>query len=248
MSEITDQASSEESWISTSDLMAGLMIIFLFIAIAYIKSIGQEEEQATQSICQQLERALEDVDFRDRIEICTEPLVVRFIDPETLFERGSATLEGQFEDMLDEFIPRYMGVVNRNRSKIEKVRIEGHTDESWANETDTLRKFYNNMFLSQQRTYSVLYYTLLQPSILNLAMLQADPARPDVSAASGDMSNSQWTDWVLAHLESAGRSSSDPIRDVTGAIDPDRSRRVDFRINLNVKDQLLQRLGGGTEK
>ena len=48
----TAQKSEEETWMSISDLMAGLMIVFLFIAIAYIKGIGQEQRNLTSSICQ----------------------------------------------------------------------------------------------------------------------------------------------------------------------------------------------------
>ena len=225
MSNFTVPATSEENWISTSDLMAGLMIIFLFIAIAYIKSIGQEESQAADSICNDLEREFENVSWREQIEICppNEPLVVRFINPEVLFEKGSASLTGQFENMLTEFMPKYMNVVNQHRPDIDKVRIEGHTDDSWADENDAITRFYNNMFLSQSRTYSVLHFSL-----------QIDKVKEDEK-------------WVIAHLESAGRSSSDPIRDeVTGEVDPDRSRRVDFRINLNIRQKRLNLLGGGS--
>lgn len=220
---VSKQENSEESWISTSDLMAGLMIIFLFIALAYIKSIGQEEAEQTRSICDDLKREFANVSWRERIEICEEPLVVRFVDPETLFERGSATLTHEFKGMLDEFMPPYMRVIKKHRAKIEKVRIEGHTDEAWSNETDRIVKFYHNMFLSQSRTYSVLHYAL-----------QIDDVRED-------------EDWVIKNMESAGRSSSNPILDEAGRIDPERSRRVDFRINLNVQEQLLQKLGGAPQ-
>ena len=33
----TKQQDTEEHWISISDMMAGLMVIFLFIAISYIQ-------------------------------------------------------------------------------------------------------------------------------------------------------------------------------------------------------------------
>ena len=50
------QKSEEESWMSISDLMAGLMIVFLFIAIAYIKGIGQEQSNLASSICNDLQQ------------------------------------------------------------------------------------------------------------------------------------------------------------------------------------------------
>ncbi|MGI9345651.1 MAG: OmpA/MotB family protein [Gammaproteobacteria bacterium] len=212
--------SEEDNWVSTSDLMAGLMIIFLFIAIAYIKSIGQEEKQAANDICNQLESAFEDFKWRDRIEVCIEPLVVRFTDPETLFERGSASLTRDFQQMLEAFIPRYMSVVDSHQSQIGKIRIEGHTDDAWGNEQDPIAKFYNNMYLSQSRTYSVLHFSLQQKE------LRKEP------------------EWAIKHLESVGRSSSDPIVAENGGVDHDRSRRVDFRIQLNIRAKRLGQLAG----
>ena len=33
---------TEEQWLSVSDLMSGLMIVFLFIAITYMRTVKQE--------------------------------------------------------------------------------------------------------------------------------------------------------------------------------------------------------------
>ena len=45
---------NEESWISTSDMMSGLMIIFMFIAIAFINSLGTYIENTEEKICNEL--------------------------------------------------------------------------------------------------------------------------------------------------------------------------------------------------
>ena len=39
----------EEYWITIADLMTGLMLIFLFIAIAYMSKISDENEKSIQS-------------------------------------------------------------------------------------------------------------------------------------------------------------------------------------------------------
>ena len=41
----TSRQESEEHWISISDMMAGLMVIFLFIAISYMLFISKKMEE-----------------------------------------------------------------------------------------------------------------------------------------------------------------------------------------------------------
>lgn len=211
-------AISEESWMSTSDLMAGLMIIFLFVAIAYIKGIGQEQKMVEESICSDLQTEFENVSWRDRMEICSEPLVVRFTDPDTLFEKGEARLTQVFEGMLSEFFPRYMNVLSRNFEHISEVRIEGHTDESWRNEVDRFVMYFNNMGLSQRRTRSVMSYAL------------------------GLREVREHEDWVIRNMTANGMSSSRPIFEDESEeyIDPELSRRVEFRIRLKPPKSLSQ--------
>ena len=39
------QSNNERNWMSFSDLMTGLMVIFMFIAISYIEQINKKQEQ-----------------------------------------------------------------------------------------------------------------------------------------------------------------------------------------------------------
>ena len=41
-------AREEEHWISVADLMAGLMVIFIFIAITYVRDIRNERDTMRQ--------------------------------------------------------------------------------------------------------------------------------------------------------------------------------------------------------
>ena len=41
-----NKANEEENWISVSDMMAGLMMVFLFIAISYMIQINKEKDKA----------------------------------------------------------------------------------------------------------------------------------------------------------------------------------------------------------
>ena len=44
------RSDSGESWISVSDLMAGLMMVFLFIAVIYAKDANQRAQNVTEIV------------------------------------------------------------------------------------------------------------------------------------------------------------------------------------------------------
>lgn len=46
--EITNN--SEEYWVSISDIMSDLMVIFLFVSITYLKDVMSENERITGSM------------------------------------------------------------------------------------------------------------------------------------------------------------------------------------------------------
>ena len=104
----------QESWISVSDLMAGLMMVFLFIAIIYAKDADKRATAVTEVVTewQQLEEdiynALESEFGKDlekwNAEIEKDTLTVRFLAPEILFESGSDVLKPQFKDILSDFM------------------------------------------------------------------------------------------------------------------------------------------------
>lgn len=120
---------------SVSDLMTGLMIIFLFIAIAYISRVQQNQTVLTDYI--ETKNKLYDKlvsEFKqDTVKwqmAIGRDLSMKFNNPTVLFAQGSAYLTPQFKSILDEFLPRYFDILlNDNlRSKIQEIRIEGHTD------------------------------------------------------------------------------------------------------------------------
>ena len=69
-----------------------------------------------------------------------------------LFDEGRHVLKPNFKNILDDFFPRYIAVLNRPqyRDNIEEIRIEGHTNSNGG--------YYSNMELSQDRTRAVLEY------------------------------------------------------------------------------------------
>lgn len=217
---------SEEYWISISDLMSGLMVIFLFVALSYMIEISKANEDMTtiavtymQNHVELYEALLEE--FRQDLprwnaELDSVSLVVRFKEPEVLFKAGEATLQDRFKLILDDFFPRYLIILTgeRFRESIKEIRIEGHTSSEWNNEVTGDQAYFNNMWLSQNRVSSVLDYTLRMP-------WQGGQA-----------------DWMKQHVVSNGYSSSRLIRNKVGREDRMRSRRVEFRVVTNADERI----------
>jgi outer membrane protein OmpA-like peptidoglycan-associated protein len=241
MNDIFGTSSREEDsdWLSVSDLMAGLMVIFLFVAIVFIRPLVEEnivlEEQADQLVQQQeriSEIAVEWQETEARIyqallaefeqdlpdwnaEIEQETLLVRFNSPEVLFAEGQSSIQARFQDILSDFFPRYVDVLSEFQSSIEEIRIEGHTSSEWTNASPE-QAYYLNMALSQARTREVLSFALSLPAV------------------------SSQRDWVQTLLTANGLSSSRPILDASGSENPERSRRVEFRIRTTVRTEIVR--------
>lgn len=217
------EGDSGEAWLSVSDLMAGLMVIFLFIAISYIRPVLLTQDQIRSIVTAwnnsktQIYEALDAEFARDLerwdAELEPDTLIVRFRSPEILFEVNKAELRDRFKNILSDFFPRYLSVLHRFSQNIEEIRIEGHTSREWAPSTPELEAYFNNMKLSQERTRAVLEFVLRSPVTLE-------------SHA-----------WAKPLITANGLSSSHPILK-EGVEDVERSRRVEFRIRTNAEEQI----------
>ena len=103
----TRQAS--EHWISMSDLMAGLMMVFLLISVAFMRYVQIERDKikevavAYQNTQVALYRAL-DAEFVNDLpvwdaEIDRSTLEFRFKSPEVLFDTGNGVLRREHEQL-----------------------------------------------------------------------------------------------------------------------------------------------------
>jgi len=219
----------ESHWLSVSDLMAGLMIVFLFIAIAMMRHAYIERDKIKQVAVAYQENqvaifdALNDEFKADlkvwNAEINEETLTFTFKSPEVLFETGEANLNGAYKKLLDDFFPRYMQVLTPFKSSINEVRIEGHTSSAWGAATDD-RAYFENMRLSQGRTRAVLQYVYLLPKV------NADKQ------------------WVKKHIAAVGLSSSRLVYYKSGRENNTASRRVSFRVITNSDIQIKRILEG----
>ena len=151
-------------WMSVSDLMTGLMVIFLFIAIAYMSRVQENQNvlvdyvETKAKLHEKLVQEFENDASRWQMAIGKD-LSMKFNNPTVLFDLGSHELTPAFKEILNEFLPRYFNILVNDslRSKIKEVRIEGHTDDVPFPALDS-DPYIANVILSQQRALSVLRY------------------------------------------------------------------------------------------
>ena len=219
----------ESYWLSVSDLMAGLMMVFLFIAIALMRDAFVERDKIKQvaeayqenqvaifdALTEEFERDLDTWDA----EIHKDTLTFTFKSPDVLFESGKDELSVEYQELLRVFFPRYMQVLEPFKDSINEVRVEGHTSSAWGNASDD-DAYFGNMKLSQGRTRSVLQYIYLIPEI--------EFNKP----------------WVKLHLAAVGLSSSRLVYDKNGKEDNRASRRVSFRVITNADIKIKSILQG----
>lgn len=201
--------------LSTGDLMAGLLFIFILLLMGALLQVQEKAEQDEEivrkydQIKTQLYIDLQ-AEFKDDLPVwravIDSTLCVRFQEPAMLFDNNQAILKTNFKEILNDFYPRYIAILNKPeyRDNIEEIRIEGHTDSNGS--------YFHNMELSQNRTRAVLEYCM---SIM----------RPDQ------------IEWAKNYITANGLSSSHPILK-NGIEDKDLSRRVEFRVKTNAEKQL----------
>ena len=211
---------TEEHWISLSDVMAGLMMVFLLIAIVYmlkVQAVAKDLKLIEVDLHNELEKEFKD-DF-DNWNAVLDVLTIRFREPRVLFSGGKDELRFKFKRILNKFIPRYIKIINKKkyREKISEIRIEGHTSSDYSNLSPE-EAYIENMRLSQSRAKNTLVYILTH--------------LPEIE---------KHKDWFRKLVAAIGLSSSRLIKTPNGTENIKQSRRVEFRILLNT-DEVLSKI------
>ena len=219
--------------LSLGDLMAGLLLIFVLL-LSFVMLDLMEKEERDNAINKKLLEIFtnyielrEDLykDLKSEFEkdlpewnavLDREKLSVRFREPKVLFAQGEAEVQFAFKEILDDFFPRYIGILKRPEyiNDIAEIRIEGHTSSEWSEVVSEEDAYILNMELSQDRTRSVLQYVLQIPAI------------------------SENREWIQQYLTANGLSSSKSIANPDGTQNREESRRVEFRVRTNAEKQL----------
>ncbi len=220
----SSQEGGAEHWMSVSDLMAGLMMVFLFVSVAYMHYVRVEKDRieevviayqkAQVSLFEALKKEFGTDLQKWNAELDRTTLEVRFLSPDILFETGKADLRPAFKELLSDFFPRYLNVIDGFREHIDEIRIEGHTSSDWSGVINE-DAYFLNMELSQGRTRTVLNYVSRLPL------------------------GEQDREWARKYLAAVGYSSSRLIIDPkNGGENRELSRRVSFRVITNAEVQI----------
>ena len=235
-------ADSGHHWISISDMMSGLMMVFLFIAVSYMINVIKQKddisakkekvdeivrtyEEKQKNILNDLKKEFEkdeaewgakvQDDLSIRFSINEDPALIQ-ARQKVFFKVGNSLIEKDFKVILNDFSPRYFKIMDKYRDVIEEIRIEGHSSSEGLK--DSLEEPYiYNMGLSQARTREVLKY------ILNLKQI----------------SDKRDWEWIKEKLTANGLSSSKPLPDKENE-DKEKSRRVEFRVKTNAETQIMK--------
>jgi len=213
-------------WIPYADLMTVLMVIFLFISLAYMglvqfqkkeqDKIFEEYKQTKENLLKELQQTFEEDKKRWNLELDND-LSIKFTNPQVLFDEGKWEITPTFKSILQEFLPKYLSVVmqDKYKDKIAEIRIEGHTNTKPINKTNN--PYIDNMELSQNRARNVLSFLRQQDCFDQLETSKKDRLQY----------------WFTANGLSYGRTidtNSNLTFNSKTEIDPNKSRRVEFRI------------------
>jgi outer membrane protein OmpA-like peptidoglycan-associated protein len=230
---LSENNGEESHWVSVSDLMTSLMMIFLFVSVVLMREAFIERDKireiavSYQEIQIAIYNALVTEFGKDLASwnavIERDTLTVSFHAPELLFAPGRNELSEAYQQLLDSFFPRYLRILQQYESSINEVRIEGHTSTYWNRNATPEEAYFQNMELSQGRTRTVLSYIYHQ---------QTDEATQA---------------WIKRNIAAVGLSSSRLLKLDDGVEDEEGSRRVSFRVITNADIKIKRILDLGDE-
>lgn len=222
-------------WISISDMMAGVMMIFLLIMVSFmlITQKTQEDLKVQNQKLLELNGAMSEIaqnysnlqqelyeallrefgkDLQRWDAQIDEDNTIRFKEPEVLFDTGAKQVKRRFKDILDDFFPRYVKILTlvKFQDNIEEIRIEGHTSQSWFSAHTFEDRYLGNAELSQARALEVLKYCF------NLSSINAHK------------------EWLVKVFRANGLSFAKPLED------DEKSKRVEFRVVTKANKDLLR--------
>ncbi len=239
-------------WISISDMMAGVMMIFLLVAVGYMVVISKTQKELAIQNAELLElnKQMSDVAkthkdlqselYRDLVVEFSRDLgkwnaeidadnTVRFREPDILFDQGEKEVKLRFKEILDDFFPRYIKILSQPQYKedIQEIRIEGHTSKEWKKAKSLEDRYLGNAELSQARALEVLKYCFNNSQI------------------------AKEKEWLISVLRANGLSFAKPLESA------ELSRRVEFKaitksnqkileiLNINEESQSIRHIEGG---
>ena len=237
----------EGHWIPLSDLMTGLMMVFMLVAIIFMVHVESDAKKTKQNALQaeaiaksteqqaNLVKSIALIYDQMRLKLYSDlyaefakdlpgwgavlfrDLTIRFKEPEVLFDTGKDVLKPRFVDILNDFFPRYVRILS---SQIYQNAIEEIRIEGHTS------SMWENA--PPERAY---FKNMQLSQSRTRTVLEHVLELPRVSAQQA---------WLKARLTANGLSSSKIIRLTDGREDVKASQRVEFRVKTNADDKIAE--------
>jgi len=204
---------------STGDLMAGILFIFVLLFVVQLLNV-QSELETKEKIIEELASVKNKIinklngEFKEdalRIKINPQDGSIE-LDEKILFGFNKSTLKPKGKEYLKEFIPKYVSLLlgdEEIRESLDRIVIEGHTDDVGG--------YFYNLQLSQKRAYSVIDY------IFN------------------GMGDFKQKNLLKKYITANGRSNVKLKYNSNGSVNRQKSRRVEFQFKLK-NDETLEKV------
>ena len=240
----------DSEWMSISDMMSGLMLIFMFIAISFMIQVQDDKKSLEQSnnqlkiLIQEAQKDKEKIEniaktyYQDKIELnkalqdefqddlgrwkaeITKNNIIIFHSPKVLFKTGKSFIKNEFKHILDDFFPRYIKILSSNKYK---------------NEIDEIRvEGHTSNDWTSKMNQSLIY--------LNNMKLSQNRANNVLSYCYSIDKDTiiENKEWLEKHFRANGMAFSKMrYLDINKSI-PDliKSKRVEFRIQMKTEDKI----------
>lgn len=211
------EVTEDSHWVSISDLMTALMVIFMFIAINYIMQVV-ELKYVEEDIYNALKTEFEEEIYDGQIQLGPDGTIRFNSSKDVLFDVNSSELRWSFKKQLNDFIPRYWKIINSEKyiDYIKEIRIEGHSDtQPPATGEDS---YTYNLFLSSERANEVLLFLRKHPSFKNASKKERDKIE------------FLFTSIGFSYSRSINKEGEYTFTSKDKVVDNRLSRRVEFRI------------------
>lgn len=225
MSKNTFQDEEANFWVSTSDLMCSVLIVFILLFVFMLAGYEKEVEEYKSELNEKNEilinlnstrvkiiKKLADEFKKANIEVnIDEKNGAIQLEESVLFDINKSELKPEGKEYLHKIIPLYSKILISDesiRNEISQIIIEGHTDDTGT--------YLHNLKLSQERAFNVANFVLSDSVSFNNKELFKN------------------------YITTNGNSYSNLIVDENGNVNKDKSRRVEIKFTLKQEEELLE--------
>jgi outer membrane protein OmpA-like peptidoglycan-associated protein len=242
----------DSEWMSISDMMSGLMLIFMFIAISFMIQV-QEDKNKTEEINKELEQLIKQAKkdkekieniaktyYKDKEELnrdltfefkkdlakweaeITKDNIIIFNSPTVLFKTGKSSIKKDFKHILNDFFPRYIKILS---SKKYKNEIDEIRIEGHTSNTW-------NQGVKKRTTY--LKNMKLSQSRANNVLSYC------YSIKNGLIQKNR--EWLEKHFRANGMAFSKLkyLDEKHSLVDLIKSKRVEFRVQMKTEEKIYK--------